>query len=164
MEEKLKGGNRHLEIQVEGPYFEKANICVPILRALPEWFGIETAILHYETEIDILPTFLAIESSRTIGFLSIKQHTPYSAEVYVMAVHPDAHHKGVGRSLMSHAHEWLKSQNIQYLQVKTLGPSDPDESYAKTRLFYEAVGFVPLEEFKQIWDEHNPCLIMVKKL
>jgi GNAT superfamily N-acetyltransferase len=164
IEEKLKGCNSHLETHIEGPYFDKANICVPILRALPEWFGIETAILHYATEIDILPTFLAIEASHTIGFLSIKQHTPYSAEVYVMAVLPDAHHKGVGRSLMGHAHEWLKSQNIQYLQVKTLGPSDPDESYAKTRLFYEAVGFIPLEEFKQIWDEDNPCLIMVKKL
>jgi len=164
LEEKLKGCNSHLETHIEGPYFDKANICVPILRALPEWFGIETAILRYATEIDILPTFLAVEASHTIGFLSIKQHTPYSAEVYVMAVLPDAHHKGVGRSLMGHAHEWLKGQNIQYLQVKTLGPSDPDESYAKTRLFYEAVGFIPLEEFKQIWDEHNPCLIMVKKL
>ena len=153
-----------METHIEGPYLDKANICVPILRALPEWFGIETAILRYETEIDILPTFLAIAASRTIGFLSIKQHTLHSAEVYVMAVLPEAHHKGVGRSLMGHAHEWLKRQNIQYLQVKTLGPSDPDESYAKTRLFYEAVGFIPLEEFKQIWDEDNPCLIMVKKL
>ena len=81
-----------------------------------------------------------------------------------MAVLPEAHHQGVGRSLMGHANKWLKRQNIQYLQVKTLGPSDPDKSYAKTRLFYEAVGFIPLEEFKQIWDEDNPCLITVKKL
>ena len=110
IEEKLKGCKSHLETHIEGPYFDKANICVPILRALPDWFAIETAILHYATEIDILPTFLAIEASHTIGFLSIKQHTPYSAEVYVMAVLPDAHHKGVGRSLMGHAHEWLKSR------------------------------------------------------
>jgi GNAT superfamily N-acetyltransferase len=153
-----------LEIHIEGPYFDKADICIPIVRALPDWFGIEASILHYATEINILPTFLAIEASRTIGFLSIKQHTPYSAEVYVMAVLPEVHHQGVGRSLMSQAQAWLKRQNIQYLQVKTLGPSDPDEKYAKTRLFYEAMGFSPLEEFKQIWDEDNPCLIMVKKL
>jgi GNAT superfamily N-acetyltransferase len=153
-----------LEIHIEGPYFDKADICIPIVRALPDWFGIEASILHYATEINILPTFLAIEASRTIGFLSIKQHTPYSAEVYVMAVLPEVHHQGVGRSLMSQAQAWLKRQNIQYLQVKTLGPSDPDEKYAKTRLFYEAMGFRPLEEFKQIWDEDNPCLIMVKKL
>jgi hypothetical protein len=50
------------------------------------------------------------------------------------------------------------------MQVKTLGPSRLDEHYAKTRAFYEAMGFRPLEEFKQIWDENNPCLVMVKRL
>ncbi len=96
--------------------------------------------------------------------LSLKQHTPYSAEVYVMAVLQEAHRKGIGRTLISSAEDWLKSRGVQYLQVKTLGPSDPDEGYATTRSFYEAVGFKPLEEFKQIWDEDNPCLIMIKKL
>jgi GNAT superfamily N-acetyltransferase len=153
-----------MDTQVDGPYFEKATVCIPILRSLPDWFGIESSIVHYSTEIDILPTFLAFEAERVIGFLSLKQHTPYSAEVYVMAVLQEAHRKGVGRTLMSSSQDWLKSCGVQYLQVKTLGPSDPDESYAKTRSFYEAVGFMPLEEFKQIWDEDNPCLIMIKKL
>jgi GNAT superfamily N-acetyltransferase len=153
-----------MDTKVNGPYFEKATVCIPILRSLPEWFGIESAIVHYSTEIDILPTFLASEAGRVIGFLSLKQHTPYSAEVYVMAVLQEAHRKGIGRTLMSSSQDWLKSCGVQYLQVKTLGPSHPDESYAKTRSFYEAVGFKPLEEFKQIWDEHNPCLIMIKKL
>jgi GNAT superfamily N-acetyltransferase len=153
-----------MDAQVDGPYFEKATVCIPILRSLPDWFGIESAIVHYSTEIDILPTFLAFEAGRVIGFLSLKQHTPYSAEVYVMAVLQEAHRKGVGRTLISSSQDWLKSGGVQYLQVKTLGPSDPDESYAKTRSFYEAVGFKPLEEFKQIWDENNPCLIMIKKL
>lgn len=27
-----------------------------------------------------------------------------------------------------------------------------DGNYARTRAFYQAVGFKPLEEFKQIWD------------
>jgi hypothetical protein len=48
--------------------------------------------------------------------------------------------------------------------VKTLGPSSDDSNYAKTRAFYSAMGFRPLEEFKQIWDEHNPCLVMVKRI
>jgi GNAT superfamily N-acetyltransferase len=153
-----------MDAKVDGPYFHKATVCIPVLRSLPEWFGIESAIIHYSTEIDSLPTFLAFEAGRVIGFLSLKQHTPYSAEVYVMAVLQEAHRKGVGRKLMSSSQDWLTSCGVQYLQVKTLGPSHPDESYAKTRLFYEAAGFKPLEEFKQIWDEHNPCLIMIKKL
>ncbi|MCJ7695233.1 MAG: hypothetical protein MUO40_07370, partial [Anaerolineaceae bacterium] len=66
--------------------------------------------------------------------------------------------------LMWQAEAWLYGQGVLYLQVKTLGPSCEDENYAGTRAFYEAMGFVPLEELAQIWDEANPCLIMVKKL
>jgi len=50
------------------------------------------------------------------------------------------------------------------MQVKTLGPSRPNEEYARTRAFYEVMGFRPLEEFPQFWDEKNPCLILVKRL
>jgi hypothetical protein len=49
-------------------------------------------------------------------------------------------------------------------KVKTLGPTHSDPGYARTRAFYLAVGFRPLEEFGLIWDEGNPCLIMVKRL
>jgi ribosomal protein S18 acetylase RimI-like enzyme len=133
------------------------------LSALPAWFGIEP-ILQYAAEIDHLPTFLACEGERVIGFVSLKQHTPYSAEVYVMGILPETHQKGIGRALINQAEAWLKNQGVEYLQVKTLGPSNSDENYAKTRAFYAAVGFRPMEELAQIWDEHNPCLIMVKKL
>ena len=34
----------------------------------------------------------------------------------------------------------------------------------RTRLFYEAMDFRPLEELKTLWGERLPCLIMVKKL
>jgi coenzyme F420-0:L-glutamate ligase/coenzyme F420-1:gamma-L-glutamate ligase len=46
--------------------------------------------------------------------------------------------------------------------VKTLGPSRPDPGYDATRTFYEAVGFVALEELHGLWDEGNPTLILVK--
>jgi len=153
-----------MNINVTGPHFRKASVCMPILRSLPDWFGIEAALIHYSTEIDHLPTWLAFELEQAKGFISLKQHTPYSTEIYVMGVLPNSHHQGIGRALVEESQEWAKLQGIEYLQVKTLGPSHDDESYAKTRAFYLAMGFKPLEEFKQIWDEHNPCLIMVKRV
>jgi GNAT superfamily N-acetyltransferase len=153
-----------MSVNIEGPHFEKATVCAPILRSLPAWFGIEEAITHYSTEIDHLPTWIACETQRVIGFVSIKLHTPYAAEVFVMGLLPEIHRKGIGRALINQAQEWLKSNGIEYLQVKSLGPSASDENYAKTRAFYAAMGFRPLEELKQIWDENNPCLIMIKKL
>jgi coenzyme F420-0:L-glutamate ligase/coenzyme F420-1:gamma-L-glutamate ligase len=46
--------------------------------------------------------------------------------------------------------------------VKTLGPSRPDREYGRTRAFYEALGFVALEELHDLWDEDNPALILLK--
>jgi GNAT superfamily N-acetyltransferase len=71
---------------------------------------------------------------------------------------------GIGKALMETAQAWLRGLGVEYLQVKTLGPSHSDTHYARTRLFYQAQGFRPLEEFKQIWDENNPCLVLVKRL
>ncbi len=149
---------------IEGPYLGKAAVCEPILRSLPAWFGIEEAIVHYVGEIERLPTFLAGNSDGVVGFVSLKQHNPSSAEVYVMAVRPEVHRQGVGRALIEQSQEWLRGRGVEYLQVKTLGPSHPDAGYAKTRAFYTAVGFRPLEELTELWDERNPCLIMVRRL
>ncbi len=81
-----------------------------------------------------------------------------------MGVRRECHRAGVDQRLMQAAEAWLRQQGAKYPQVKTLGPSRADENYARTRAFYQAVGFKPLEELKQIWDAQNPCLIMIKRL
>jgi hypothetical protein len=70
----------------------------------------------------------------------------------------------VGRALLAQAQDWLRQEKVEYLQVKTLAPSHPDEDYARTRAFYLAVGFRPLEELTGLWNEENPCLLMIKRL
>ena len=130
-----------------------------MLRSLPEWFGIEEATAAYIVEVRELETFAVDEA----GFLSLKQHYPRAAEVYVMGVVPELHRCGIGTTLLAAAEHALRERGIEYLQVKTLGPSYEDEEYARTRQFYEARGFVPLEEFPQLWPG-NPALLLVKRL
>jgi ribosomal protein S18 acetylase RimI-like enzyme len=142
---------------------ERSHVCESILRSLPQWFGIESANLHYVEAVKELETLAAEQDGGAVGFLSIKRHSPRAAEIYVMGVLPDHHRQGVGSALIREAESLLRAQQVEYLQVKTLGPSDPDESYAGTRRFYERCGFVPLEELHDLWDA-NPCLIMVKHL
>lgn len=149
---------------ITGPLLDQGATCEAILRALPDWFGVEEAIQEYARAIDSLPTFLANRGERVIGFLTVKVHNPYAAELYVMGVLPEAHRQGLGRRLVSAAEALIKEQGIEYFQVKTLGPSRPDPGYARTRAFYQAAGFRPLEEFPLLWDKDNPCLLMVKKL
>jgi ribosomal protein S18 acetylase RimI-like enzyme len=139
---------------------ERARLSESVLRRLPEWFGIEEATAAYIREVRELPTFAAGED----GFLSLKLHTPHAAEIYVMGVLPNRHREGVGTMLLSAAEDYLRARGFEYLQVKTLGPSGSSEHYARTRRFYEARGFRALEEIHGLWDEGNPCLLMVKRL
>jgi GNAT superfamily N-acetyltransferase len=131
-----------------------------VLAALPDWFGIEEAVHQYVRDVAELPTFAVGRDA----FLAVKQHTEAAAEIYVMGVRPESHRRGLGTALLEAAEAFLRERNVEYLQVKTLGPSHPDEGYAATRSFYAARGFRPLEELTAIWGEANPCLIMVKQL
>ena len=153
-----------MDITLQGPALGQASLCEPILRALPEWFGIEEATRQYIRDVDTLPTFLAMVDDRVVGFLTFRQHSEYAAEIHVMGVHPRAHRQGAGRALVQALEAHLRAQGIEYLQVKTLSPAHPDQNYAKTRDFYLAMGFRPLEEFPDLWGEQNPCLQMIKGL
>jgi GNAT superfamily N-acetyltransferase len=145
-------------VEVELPS-ERSRLCEHVLRDLPEWFGIEEATSAYIRDVAVLPTFGVGEDA----LLSLKLHTTRAAEVYVMGVRRDQHGLGLGTALLRVAEDYLRARGFEYLQVKTLGPSRPDAGYARTRAFYEARGFVPLEELHELW-EHNPCLLMVKRL
>lgn len=137
--------------------------CEGILRALPDWFGIEDSIVAYVRDLSLLETVVAEISGEIAGFLTLKTHNPHAAEIIVMAVAPNSHAMGIGRALVERAETILRSRHVRFLQVKTLGPSRPCEFYERTRGFYLRLGFTPLEE-NDLWGEGNPCLIMVKQL
>jgi coenzyme F420-0:L-glutamate ligase/coenzyme F420-1:gamma-L-glutamate ligase len=146
-------------VEIQEPA-ERSRIAEAVLRDLPDWFGIEEATRKYIEDAASLPTF-AVEPDA--GFLCVKQHTPQAAEVYVMGVRREQHRRGIGRALVAEAERWCRIHGIRYLQVKTLGPSRPDPGgYDLTREFYDAMGFVRLEELHGLWDEENPTLILVK--
>jgi GNAT superfamily N-acetyltransferase len=131
---------------------------------LPEWFGIDEAVVRYVDDVRFLPTFGAwTTDEEPIGFLSVKVHTQRAAEVYVMGVLREHHGRGAGTSLLEAAERDLVTRGVDFLQVKTLGPSHPSEAYAATRRFYESAGFVALEELLDFWPG-NPCMLMVKRL
>ncbi len=138
---------------------ERSCLCERVLRDLPEWFGIEEATRAYVRDVAELPTF-AIDDD---ALLAVKVHNPRAAELYVMGVRRARQRAGLGSALLEAAEGYLRERGVEYLQVKTLGPSDPDPGYAATRAFYEARGFVPLEELHDLW-ERNPCLLLVKRL
>jgi len=138
----------------------RSALCEHVLRDLPEWFGIEAATAAYIRDVAALPTF-AVDRD---AFLALKQHTPRAAEIYVMGVRRERQRRGLGSALLAAAEAYLRGRGVEYLQVKTLGPSRASEPYTRTRAFYEARGFVPLEEIHGLWSHDNPCLLLVKRL
>jgi ribosomal protein S18 acetylase RimI-like enzyme len=141
-----------------------ARVAEAVMRALPESFGLEESLLEYVEAARTLPTLIASEATRDVAFLTIKQHTAGSAEILAMGVLPDRNRRGIGREMVEAAAAQVAANGTRLLQVKTLGPSHPDVHYARTRAFYEALGFTGLEETTAFWGEANPCLIMVKVL
>lgn len=142
----------------------KGQICDSILRSLPDWFGIEKAIVDYVKTVERLPTLIAKIDGEVAGFVSVEFHNSYTAEIHVMGVYERYHRHGVGRALINAAENLARKSGAEYLMVKTLGSSANHEPYDRTRQFYSSVGFRPLQEFRTIWDENNPCLVMVKKI
>ena len=137
--------------------------CERVLRALPEWFGIEASLVQYVRDTNDLPTWIVESHGQPVGFVTVREHTPRAAEIHCIAVLPGEHRRGVGRAMLAFVENRLRSRGFHFLQVKTLGPSRPCEEYERTRHFYEAVGFTALEEFPNLWPG-NPCLLMVKAL
>ncbi len=154
----LVNGLEYLEVHES---VEKQKICNDILRNLPDWFGIESAIIEYSNEVANQLFIVARENANHVGFISVKKHYDKSAEIYVMGILTNYHRRGIGMNLMSVVKKRLRDQNIKYLTVKTLSEAAQSEHYDKSRAFYSSQGFEPLEEFKTLWDESNPCLYMI---
>lgn len=143
---------------------EKRSISTKILHSLPEWFGIPSATADYIEQSTEMPFIAAFEDNNAIAFLAIKETSPCAAEIYVMGALPQYHRKGAGKALINSCTAYCKDKGCALLHVKTLAPSHPDEGYEKTRRFYTAMGFLPMETMKELWGEDNPCLVMVKPL
>ena len=151
-------------ITIQLPCKNCGQVCEQILRALPEWFGIEESLIQYVKDADSMPTMLVKDRDDVVGVLTIKRHFPESADIHCMGILPKYHRTGTGRVLIQALENHLKDEGVKILQVKTVSADRNCDTYAKSRAFYKAVGFIPLEVFPTLWDEANPCLVLVKAL
>ena len=55
-------------------------------------------------------------------------------------------------------------KKCEYIIVKTLSEIAQYKPYLKTKEFYRKMGFSELLTLTEMWDEENPCLIMIKNL
>lgn len=135
-----------------------------VLRGLPDWFGIEKALLDYVDGVSELPFLAAMDGDACVGFIAVKIHHGHTGDIYVLGILPEYHKQGIGRQLMEAADLFFRENGCKYVIVKTLSELAESEHYERTRQFYLRVGFEPLITLTEMWDEENPCLIMIKEL
>jgi len=138
-------------------YDGRGAICREVLESLPEWFGIPASVESYVAADERLPMLACFDpAGEVVGFVSVKTQTVVAAEVYVMGAKHPWHRRGIGRALIEGVVELAISQGARFLTVKSLTTSNDDPNYARTRLFYEAIRFLPIEEFPTLWGPENP--------
>ncbi|WP_179298735.1 GNAT family N-acetyltransferase [Evansella halocellulosilytica] len=143
---------------------EKATICERILHQLPEWFGIEEALNNYILEVKHRRMIVVFHWEEPVGFLTIQEETKTTNEIHLIAVHPDYHNQGIGKMLVAEMEYLSIIEGKSFLAVKTLSEKHPDPHYKNTRLFYETVGFVGVQQLTELWGPENPCLVMIKNI
>jgi GNAT superfamily N-acetyltransferase len=141
---------------------EKSQICNDILRSVSKLFGNLKAIEKYSEWVKNMPFYAALDNEKVIGFVAVKVHNSFTAEVCVMGILEDYHRLGIGRRFIELYENYCRENKKTFLPVKTLDASADYEPYDRTRKFYESMGFVPLEVFPLYWDKDNPCLFLAK--
>ena len=140
----------------------KSAITRTVLSSLPEWFGIPESTELYMKQSRTLPFVAAMEGDAAVGFLALMETSPNALEIHVMGVLPSHHRKGIGRILFGWAYQYAHAHHYDFLHVKTLDASANCAEYDRTRAYYLAMGFKPLVCLPTLWDERNPCLLLVK--
>jgi GNAT superfamily N-acetyltransferase len=136
--------------------------CRAVLDDLPDWFGIPEAVDHYCDRANHLAAFGISRDGEPVGIVTLVRATDATMEIDVMGVRPAWHGQGLGRALIEAAAGHARSQGARLLSVMTVGAAHPSQAYAATRAFYRAVGFLPVEEFADLWGPGMPALLFVR--
>lgn len=153
---------RIMEIQDQ----ERKSACArEVLESLPEWFGNRESLEEYVRGVRELPFWAALDGEdRYLGFFAARIHYGHTGDIYVCGVRPQYHRLGIGKALYGETERFFLEKGCKYAMVETLSDTAEYAPYEKTRRFYESVGFEPLITLTEMWDENDPCLIMVKPL
>lgn len=82
--------------------------------------------------------WVAIDVDSTVGFVAVKLHLEDKrGEIYMVAVDPDFQGRGIGRTLIEFALDWMKESGMSIAMVDTGG----DPGHAPARHTYEKAGF-----------------------
>lgn len=149
-----------------------APTCDQIILTLPRHFGNEGGRQACAQAVRTCEGWVAVSAGHIVGFLTVQPHSTTTVEITWMAVRADQRGQGIGRRLIERLRQETQARGYRLLLVATLAPSfegdtdgPPEEGYAATRAFYQAVGFLPVCEVPLYWGVgSDPALLLVMPL
>ncbi|MBO0777453.1 MAG: GNAT family N-acetyltransferase [Ktedonobacteraceae bacterium] len=149
-----------------------AETCDQIVLTLPRHFGLESGRRACAQAVRTSEGWVAVLDGRVVGFLTVQSYFDTTVEITWMAVHAEFRGRGIGRRLIERLRREVQARGYRLLLVSTLAPSyegdtegPAEEGYAATRAFYQAVGFLPLQEVPLYWGVGSqPALLLVMPL
>ncbi|WP_354094031.1 GNAT family N-acetyltransferase [Clostridium gasigenes] len=88
--------------------YQKELIVRGILSKLPDWFGLTESIEEYVKCSKEMPLWADIEDKQVRGFITLKETSPFTVELYVMGVLKEFHRNKIGNDLFKTCYEYSK--------------------------------------------------------
>ncbi len=142
----------------------KRYITKKILTELPEHFGIDSAIKDYINGVKETHFLAAKNQGEYVGFYALKAENPKVLNLYVLGILKAYQNQGIGKRLQASCERYAREHSFQYLMVLTLATKANHKPYLRTHRFYQRMGFIDFFQSDELFDEHNPALIMLKAL
>ena len=95
-----------------------------------------------------------------VAYFAPERMTEGTYNLYLIAVHPDHHSRGIGQQMMHHIETFLASQSVRILLVETSGLPE----FARTRAFYHQNGYTEEGRIREFYAEGDDKVIFWKKL
>jgi ribosomal protein S18 acetylase RimI-like enzyme len=103
-----------------------------------DWRAAQQAAVEAVCTDEEVTIWVASEEDRIAGFAALKLHPEdRMGEIYMIAVDPEFHRRGIAEELTRHSIEWFKNAGMSIALVETGG----DPGHAPARRTYEASGF-----------------------
>ncbi|HHX70679.1 MAG: GNAT family N-acetyltransferase [Miniphocaeibacter sp.] len=138
----------------------KIKISSYILNDLSNWFGLAESTKEYIEKSSKMDFWTYYINNSPVGFIALKETSTSTAEIYVMGILKKYHKQGIGKKLFNEFFNFAKNKNYDFIQVKTVAKGFYKE-YDATNVFYKRLGFKELEVFPTLWDNWNPCQVLI---